>query len=167
MVRFPPSNEILYLRAMASENERRILQRDTNPHLFRPLKLRGLTVKNRIMMSPMCQYSAEEGVPNDWHFAHIAARAAGGVAIACVEATAVERRGRITYGCMGIWNDAQRDAFKRMTEFVSGQGAIPGIQLAHSGRKGSVSRPWEGTKPLSHGQGAWEVFGPSAVPHGD
>ncbi|MBI3707465.1 MAG: NADH:flavin oxidoreductase/NADH oxidase [Proteobacteria bacterium] len=152
-------------RPAAGENERRILQRDPAPHLFRPIDLRSITVKNRIMMSPMCQYSASDGLTDDWHFAHLAARAVGGAGIVCVEATHVEARGRITHGCVGLWNDAQRDRLARIAEFVAARGAVPAIQLAHAGRKGSVSRPWQGTKPLKPEEGAWEVIGPSALPH--
>ena len=151
---------------MAGENERRVLQRDPNPHLFRPLTLRGVTARNRIMLSPMCQYSAEDGVPNVWHVQHLGARAAGGAGIVCTEVTHVEPRGRITKHCLGLWNDAQRDAFAPIAEFVARQGAVPGIQLGHAGRKASVSRPWEGTKPLTAEEGAWETVGPSALAHG-
>jgi 2,4-dienoyl-CoA reductase-like NADH-dependent reductase (Old Yellow Enzyme family) len=149
---------------MAGEDRRRVLQRDSNPHLFRPLALRSVTARNRIMVSPMCQYSATDGLVGDWHFAHLAARAVGGAGIVCVEATHVERRGRITKFCVGLWNDAQRDALARIAAFVAGQGAVPAIQLGHAGRKASVSRPWEGTEPLAQDDGAWQVIGPSARP---
>jgi 2,4-dienoyl-CoA reductase-like NADH-dependent reductase (Old Yellow Enzyme family) len=151
---------------MSVENARRILQRDPQPHLFRPLALRSITVRNRIMMSPMCQYSAEDGLTNDWHFAHLAARAVGGSGIVCVEATHVEPRGRITKHCLGLWNDEQRDRLARIAAFIATQGAVPAIQIGHAGRKGSVSRPWEGTQPLTAADGAWEVIGPSALPFG-
>ncbi len=114
----------------------------------------------------MCQYSAENGLASDWHFAHLAARAVGGAGIVCVEACHVEPRGRITKHCLGLWNDEQRDRLARIAGFVSSQGAVPAIQIAHSGRKGSVSRPWEGTQPLSETDGAWETICPSAVPFG-
>jgi 2,4-dienoyl-CoA reductase-like NADH-dependent reductase (Old Yellow Enzyme family) len=146
------------------ENARRILQRDPQPYLFRTLKLRSVLARNRIMMSPMCQYSADDGVVNDWHFAHLGARAIGGAGIVCVEATHVEPRGRITKYCLGLWNDAQRDGLARIAAFIEQQGALPAIQIGHAGRKASVSRPWEGTKPLAPEEGAWEVIGPSAVP---
>jgi 2,4-dienoyl-CoA reductase-like NADH-dependent reductase (Old Yellow Enzyme family) len=148
---------------MAGEDRRRVLHRDPNPHLFRPLTLRSVTSRNRIMVSPMCQYSAIDGVPDDWHFANIAARAVGGAGIVCVEATHVEARGRITPGCLGIWNDGQCDALARMAAFIERQGGVPTIQLAHAGRKGSVSRPWEGTAPLAPDNGQWPVIGPSPV----
>ena len=152
---------------MSTENTRRILVRDPTPYLFRPLSLRSVQTPNRIMMSPMCQYSAENDLASDWHFAHLAARAVGGAGIVCVEACHVEARGRITKHCLGLWNDEQRDRLQRIAAFVSSQGAVPAIQIAHSGRKGSVSRPWEGTQPLSETDGAWETVCPSAVPFGD
>jgi 2,4-dienoyl-CoA reductase-like NADH-dependent reductase (Old Yellow Enzyme family) len=152
---------------MVMENARRILQRETNPHLFRPLALRSVMVRNRIMLSPMCQYSATDGLTDDWHFAHLAARAVGGAGIVCVEATHVEPRGRITKHCLGLWNDAQRDRLARIATFVSAQGAVPAIQIGHAGRKASVSRPWEGTQPLRADDGAWEIIGPSPQPYAD
>jgi len=146
-----------------SENKRRILRRDPNPHLFRPITFRSVTARNRIMLSPMCQYSAEDGMPNEWHFVHLGARAVGGAGLIFTEATHVEPRGRITPHCLGIWTDAQRDALARIAAFVAEQGAVPGIQIGHAGRKASVSRPWEGTKPLFPDDGGWEVKGPSAM----
>ena len=150
-----------------SENQRRILRRDPNPHLFRPITFRSVTLRNRIMLSPMCQYSAENGMPNDWHFVHLGARAVGGAGIVSTEAVHVEPRGRITPHCLGLWNDAQRDALARIADFVGAQGAVAAIQLGHAGRKASVSRPWEGTKPLMPGDGGWEVIGPTAQPYAD
>ncbi len=152
---------------MSMENARRILQRERNPHLFRPLALRGVTVRNRIMLSPMCQYSAQDGLPDAWHFAHLAARAVGGAGIVCTEATHVEAGGRITKHCLGLWNDAQRDELARIAAFIAAQGTVPGIQLAHAGRKASVSRPWEGTRPLTREEGAWEAIAPSPLPYTD
>ena len=148
----------------AGEDARRVLRRDPNPHLFRPISFRSVTVKNRIMMSPMCQYSAVDGVADDWHFAHLAARAVGGAGIVCVEATHVEARGRITPGCLGLWNDAQRDQLVRIVRFVESHGAVPGIQLAHAGRKGSAARPWDGGKALAPEVGRWPTIAPSALP---
>ena len=150
---------------MTTENARRILQRDPNPHLFRPFTIRTVTARNRIMMSPMCQYSATDGLTDDWHFAHLAARAVGGAGIVCVEATHVEARGRITKHCLGIWNDEQRDRLARIANFVGAQGAVPAIQIGHAGRKASMTRPWEGTQPLQAGDGGWQVIGPSAEPY--
>lgn len=147
-----------------SENERRILVRSREPVLFQPVGFREVTARNRIMLSPMCQYSAQDGMPNDWHFAHLTARAAGGVGILCVEATHVTPEGRITPGCLGLWNDAQRDALARIAAMARGLGAVPAIQIGHAGRKASVSRPWEGTKPIAIASGGWETIGPSPLP---
>ena len=152
---------------MSTENARRVLQRDSQPHLFRPLALRSVETRNRIMMSPMCQYSAQDGLADDWHFAHLAARAVGGAGIVCVEACHVEPRGRITKHCLGLWNDEQRDRLARIAGFIAAQGAVPAIQIAHAGRKGSVSRPWEGTQPLAAADGAWEAIAPSPLPFGN
>jgi 2,4-dienoyl-CoA reductase-like NADH-dependent reductase (Old Yellow Enzyme family) len=143
------------------------MQRDQLPHLFHPLALRTVEARNRIMVSPMCQYSAEDGLADDWHFQHLAARAVGGAGIVCVEATHVEPRGRITKHCLGLWNDEQRDRLARIARFIALQGAVPAIQIAHAGRKASVSRPWEGTQPLSRDDGAWEAIGPSALAYGN
>ncbi len=152
---------------MSVENARRILQRDPQPHLFRPLALRSVQARNRIMVSPMCQYSADDGLAGDWHFAHLAARAVGGAGIVFVEASHVEPHGRITKYCLGLWNDAQRDRLSRIAAFIAAQGAVPAIQIGHAGRKASVSRPWEGTQPLTAADGAWEAICPSAVPFGN
>jgi 2,4-dienoyl-CoA reductase-like NADH-dependent reductase (Old Yellow Enzyme family) len=152
---------------MSTENTRRVLHRDPLPHLLRPLTLRSVETRNRIMMSPMCQYSAQDGLADDWHFAHLAARAVGGAGIVCVEASHVEPRGRITKHCIGLWNDQQRDRLARIAAFIAAQGAVPAIQIAHAGRKGSVSRPWEGTLPLAADDGAWEVIAPSPLPFGN
>jgi 2,4-dienoyl-CoA reductase-like NADH-dependent reductase (Old Yellow Enzyme family) len=153
--------------AAGAENERKVLQRDPNPHLFRPVTFRSVTARNRIMVSPMCQYSAIDGVPNDWHFQHLACRAVGGAGMVFTEATNVEARGRITPYCTGLWNDEQRDAFARIVRFVKAQGAVAGIQLGHAGRKASSARPWEGGKGLSPAQGGWPVIAPSAIPFGE
>lgn len=150
-----------------AENARRVMRRDPNPHLFRPIDFRSVTVKNRIMVSPMCQYSADDGTPHDWHLVHLGARAIGGAGIVCTEATHVEPRGRITPGCAGLWNDAQRDVFARIAAFIAAQGAVPAMQLAHAGRKASVSRPWEGNRPLGKDEGGWDVIGPSPLPFAD
>lgn len=147
-----------------TENQRRVLRRDPDPHLFRPITFRSITVRNRIMLSPMCQYSATDGMPDDWHLVHLGARAVGGAGIVSTEATHVEPRGRISPNCLGLWNDGQRDAFARIAAFVARQGAIPAIQLGHAGRKASVSRPWEGNRPLPPAEGGWEAIGPSPLP---
>jgi 2,4-dienoyl-CoA reductase-like NADH-dependent reductase (Old Yellow Enzyme family) len=148
--------------------ERKVLQRDPNPHLFRPVTFRSATSRNRIVVSPMCQYSGVDGVPNDWHFQHLAARAVGGAGIVFTEMTDVEPRGRISPGCLGLWNEAQRDAFARIVQFVKGQGALAGIQLAHAGRKASTSAPWvNGGKPIVRENGGWQPVAPSAIPFAD
>ncbi len=149
----------------SGENERRILRRDPNPHLFRPLRLRSVETRNRIMLSPMCQYSGEDGLSNDWHFTHLVARAVGGAGIVFTEAVHVEPRGRITHHCLGIWNDEQRDRLGRIAAMVAAQGAVPAIQLGHAGRKASVGRPWEGTRPIAPADGGWEVISASALPY--
>ena len=140
--------------------------RSTPPLLFQPVTFRSVTARNRIVVSPMCQYSAQEGVPADWHLVHLGARAAGGAGIVFTEATHVEPRGRISPWCLGLWNEAQAEAFARIAAFVSAQGAVPGVQLAHAGRKGSSRRPWDGGGPLGSEEGGWPVSGPSALPFG-
>lgn len=137
--------------------------------LFEPLTLRALTIPNRIWMAPMCQYSAapegpQTGVPDDWHFAHLASRAVGGTGLILTEATAVAPEGRISRADLGIWNERQRQAFTRITRFLREQGAVSGIQLAHSGRKASTEPPWLGGGPVSEEQGGWRPVGPSAIP---
>lgn len=119
------------------------------------------------MISPMCQYCAADAIPHDWHFVHLGSRAVGGAGIVVTEATAVEPAGRITPYDLGLWNDEQESAFARIAAFVGEQGALPGIQLAHAGRKASHKRPWEDRRPLSPELGGWEVIGPSAVPWKD
>lgn len=146
---------------LTSETSRRIFQRDPNPHLFRPVTFREVTARNRIALSPMCQYSANDGKANDWHFAHLAARAAGGAGIVFTEAVHTEPRGRITPYCLGLWTDEQGELLARIAAFVSAQGAVPGIQLGHAGRKASVGRPWEGTSPVPASQGGWATLAPS------
>lgn len=119
------------------------------------------------MLSPMCQYSAADGLMNDWHFAHLAARAAGGTGIVCTEAVSIEPRGRISRYCLGLWNDQQRDQTKRVVNFIASQDAIPAIQLAHAGRKACVSRPWEGSRPVPVAEGGWQVISASPRPYAD
>ncbi|WP_291380750.1 NADH:flavin oxidoreductase/NADH oxidase [Demequina sp.] len=133
--------------------------------LFSPLTLRSMTARNRVWVSPMCQYSCEgrDGVVTDWHLVHLGAFAQGGAGIVMAEATAVSPEGRITPWCTGIWNREQRDAWTRVTEFIRGQGAVPAIQLQHAGRKASTYRDWsgKGTVPLS--DGGWQTVAPSAI----
>ena len=137
---------------------------DPRPHLFRPLELRSVTSRNRIMVSPMCQYSATDGTPGDWHFQHLASRAVGGAGIVCTEVVHVEPRGRISPFCLGFWNDAQLEPYARITKFIKSQGSIPAIQIGHAGRKASTAAPWDGGKPVRSEQGGWdEVIGPSPV----
>jgi 2,4-dienoyl-CoA reductase-like NADH-dependent reductase (Old Yellow Enzyme family) len=134
------------------------------PHLYDPLTLRGVTLRNRIGVSPMCQYSSEDGFANDWHLVHLGARAAGGAGLVIAEASAVEGRGRISPHDLGIWKDEHIDFLERITRFIKSQGATPGIQLAHAGRKAGTARPWEGGQPLSDEAGGWEPVAPSAIP---
>ncbi|MFN8061048.1 MAG: NADH:flavin oxidoreductase/NADH oxidase [Vicinamibacterales bacterium] len=133
------------------------------PHLFDPLTLRGTTFAHRIFVSPMCQYSALDGLPNDWHFAHLAARAVGGAALVLTEATAVAPDGRISPEDTGLWNDAQTDAFARIVGFLRAQGSHVGVQLAHAGRKASTVRPWEGTGTIPLTDGGWKPVAPSPI----
>jgi 2,4-dienoyl-CoA reductase-like NADH-dependent reductase (Old Yellow Enzyme family) len=123
--------------------------------LFTPLTLRGVTLRNRVVMSPMCQYSATDGVPNDWHLVHLVSRAVGGVGLVLAEATAVEPRGRISPADTGLWDDRQMEAWARIAAAVAAQGAVPGVQLAHAGRKASTARPWDGGGPLGPDAGGW------------
>jgi 2,4-dienoyl-CoA reductase-like NADH-dependent reductase (Old Yellow Enzyme family) len=132
--------------------------------LFTPLKLRDIQFKNRIFVSPMCQYSAQEGLPDDWHLVHLGSRAVGGASLVIVEATAVSPAGRISPGDLGIWSDRQAEALGKIAAFIKAQGAIPGIQLGHAGRKASTDVPWKSREPLLAGKGGWQVIGPSALP---
>lgn len=145
----------------------KVLQRDTTPHIFRPITLRSVAVRNRIMVSPMCQYSATDGVANDWHLQHLGSRAVGGAGIVSTEVVHVEPRGRITPCCLGLWNDEQRDALARIVRFVKSQGAAMAIQIGHAGRKGSTAQPWKGGKPLSAQDGGWQAIAPSPLPFAD
>jgi anthraniloyl-CoA monooxygenase len=132
--------------------------------LFAPLRLAELSLPNRVVVSPMCQYSATDGVPDDWHLVHLGARATGGAGLVITEMTDVSPEGRITYGCAGMWNDEQRDAWARIVAFIHGNSpAKVAMQLAHAGRKASCHLPWEGDAPLTD-DSAWETFGPSALP---
>jgi 2,4-dienoyl-CoA reductase-like NADH-dependent reductase (Old Yellow Enzyme family) len=132
--------------------------------LFTPLALRGMSARNRIAVSPMCQYSCVDGMAAEWHLVHLGSRAVGGAGIVIAEATAVEPRGRITPHDAGIWTEGQASALGRAARFVTAQGALAGIQLAHAGRKASTAAPWDGGSPLSADKGGWQVVGPSAVP---
>ena len=131
--------------------------------LFSPLKLRDIEFRNRIFLSPMDMFCGEDGIPSDWHFVHYGTRAVGGAALLIQEATAVAPEGRISLGDLGIWSDKHAEAFKRITAFVKAQGAVPGVQLAHAGRKASVTIPSLGDRPLTEQEGAWQILGPSPV----
>ncbi|EJN60245.1 NADH:flavin oxidoreductase/NADH oxidase [Halogranum rubrum] len=133
--------------------------------LFSPLSLRETTVPNRVMVSPMCQYSTNDGVATEWHRVHLGSRAVGGAGIVMTEATAVEARGRITPHDLGIWSEEHAEALKPITEFVRSQGSVPAIQLAHAGRKASKTRPWDGSEPLSPDEAGWETVAPSPDPY--
>src|SRR5262245_52982693 len=135
-------------------------------HLFEELKVRGVTLRNRVGVSPMCQYSSDDGVASDWHLVHLGSRAVGGAGLVIAEATAVEPVGRISPGDAGIWADKHVEPLERITKFIKQHGAVAGIQLAHAGRKASASRPWEGDAFLSEAEGGWEPIGPSAIPFG-
>lgn len=135
--------------------------------LLSPLAVRGVTLRNRVVMSPMCQYSSDDGLANDWHLVHLGSRAAGGVGLVVVEATAVTAEGRITPKDMGIWGDQHVEPLARVARFVHSQGAVAGIQLAHAGRKASCQPPWLGGGVIPPGAGGWPVVGPSPVPFHD
>jgi 2,4-dienoyl-CoA reductase-like NADH-dependent reductase (Old Yellow Enzyme family) len=139
---------------------------DSPPHLFSPLTFRSVTLRNRIGVSPMCQYSATEGVANEWHYVHLGSRAVGGAGLVIVEATAVTPAGRITPGCLGLWSDAQAEPLARIAAFLKQHGAVPAIQIAHAGRKASADLPWRGGAHLDAGHGGWETIAPSAIPFG-
>jgi 2,4-dienoyl-CoA reductase-like NADH-dependent reductase (Old Yellow Enzyme family) len=131
--------------------------------LFTPLTIRGVTFRNRIAVSPMCQYSSEDGFANDWHLVHLGSRAIGGAALVMMEATAVEARGRISPQDHGIWKDEHIPFLSRITAFVRQQGALAGIQLAHAGRKGSTYRSWDGSGAVPPDAGGWQPVAPSAI----
>ncbi|HVW83773.1 MAG TPA: NADH:flavin oxidoreductase/NADH oxidase, partial [Bryobacteraceae bacterium] len=133
--------------------------------LFSPLTIRNITLPNRIVVSPMCQYSSEDGFATDWHLVHLGSRAAGGAGLIFVEATAVSPEGRISPGDMGLWKDEHIENLSRIVRFAHTQGTFMGIQLAHAGRKASTRRPWEGDGVVSEAEGGWtNVFAPSAIP---
>jgi len=131
--------------------------------LFTPIQLRGTEVRNRVWVSPMCQYSAHDGLPTDWHLVHLGSFARGGAGMVFTEATAVLPEGRISPQDTGIWSDAHRDAWTRIADFVRAQGATPGMQLAHAGRKASTRAPWTGRGPVPDDDGGWQPSGPSAL----
>jgi 2,4-dienoyl-CoA reductase-like NADH-dependent reductase (Old Yellow Enzyme family) len=132
--------------------------------LFEPLALRGVELKNRIVVSPMCQYSSTDGLANEWHLVHLGSRAVGGAALVMTEATAVTPEGRISPADLGIWSDAHIEGLRRCTDFIRGHGAAAGIQLAHAGRKASTAPPWEGGGRVPEAAGGWRPVAPSPVP---
>jgi 2,4-dienoyl-CoA reductase-like NADH-dependent reductase (Old Yellow Enzyme family) len=140
--------------------------RENMPNLFDPFTLKSITLKNRIGVSPMCQYSSNEGMASHWHLVHLGARAVGGAALVFAEATAVEPRGRISPQDAGLWSDKQIEPLAKITAFIKQFDAVPGIQLAHAGRKGSAARPWEGDHHLKDEEGGWETIAPSPVVFG-
>lgn len=135
--------------------------------LFQPFSLKDITLRNRIAVPPMCQYSATDGVVNDWHVANYTAQARGGAGLVIVEATAVAPEGRITPACAGLWTDAQAEAFIPVVRGIKAHGAVPGIQIAHAGRKASANRPWEGDDHIPNdAANGWQTIAPSAIPFG-
>lgn len=135
--------------------------------LLSPITIRQLNFKNRIFVSPMCQYSSMDGVPNDWHFVHLGSRAIGGAGLVLTEATAVSPEGRISPADLGIWSGEQVDAFRPITTFIKEHGSVPGIQLAHAGRKASTKIPWIGEGIVPESEGGWQVIGPGRVKFSD
>lgn len=135
--------------------------------LFSPWSLRGVVAKNRIVVSPMCQYMAEDGVAGEWHHVHLGSRAVGGAGIVMAEASAVSPEGRISPGDLGLWNERQADALRPVAAFVKSQGALPAVQIAHAGRKASTAPPFRGGKFLDRTEGGWSTLAPSALPFGD
>lgn len=133
-------------------------------HLFSPMVLRGVTLRNRIGVSPMCQYSSEDACAADWHLVHYGSRATGGAGLVITEATAVEARGRISPYDLGLWDDTHIEPLARITRFCREHGAATAVQLAHAGRKAATDRPWNGGKPLAEGAGGWPRVAPSALP---
>jgi 2,4-dienoyl-CoA reductase-like NADH-dependent reductase (Old Yellow Enzyme family) len=135
--------------------------------LFSSLALRDIEFKNRIFVSPMCQYSSRDGFPNEWHLVHLGSRAVGGAGLVMVEATGVSPEGRISPSDTGIWTDDHARAFQPIASFIKSQGAVPGIQIAHAGRKASTLPPWKGGKPLAENEGRWQTLAPSPIAFGD
>jgi 2,4-dienoyl-CoA reductase-like NADH-dependent reductase (Old Yellow Enzyme family) len=133
--------------------------------LLSPLDIRNVHLRNRIVVSPICQYSAEDGFANDWHLVHLGSRAVGGAALIIQEATAVSAEGRISPYDLGIWSDEHIPFLKRITTFIHENGSVAGVQLAHAGRKAGFDKPWRGSKQLPEKEGGWKTFAPSALPH--
>lgn len=135
--------------------------------LFSPLRIRSIEFRNRIFVSPMCQYSCVEGVPTDWHLVHLGSRAVGGAGLVIAEATGISPAGRISPNDAGLWNEVHAKEFGRVAAFISAQGAVPGIQLGHAGRKASTAQPWRGGGPVDLKNGGWVTEAPSAIPFAD
>lgn len=136
-------------------------------HIFDPLSIRGVTLQNRVVVSPMCQYSSDDGFANDWHLVHLGSRATGGASLVFTEATAVTPEGRISPEDLGIWKDAHIEFLSRIVKFLKSQGTVPGMQIAHAGRKGSTQRPWVGSSKVTPADGGWVPIAPSAVAFSD
>jgi len=137
------------------------------PHLFEPLTLRSITLPNRVGVSPMCEYSSDDGFANDWHLVHLGSRAVGGAGLVMTEATAVEARGRISPRDLGLWKDDHVEFLSRIVRFIEARGAVPGVQLAHAGRKASTAVPWEGGASIPGAAGGWEPIAPSPIAFSD
>jgi len=137
------------------------------PHLFDDFTIRNVTFRNRVFVSPMCQYSSHDGLPNDWHFVHLGTRAVGGAGLVMVEASGVSPQGRITAWDSGIWSEAHAQAFRQSVSFIESMGAVSGIQLAHAGRKASTDVPWRGGRAIVEGPNSWQPLAPSAIPFRD
>lgn len=152
----------MFLRSL-SEGRLGDKRKPTMSKLFSPLRIQTIELKNRIVVSPMCQYSSEDGFANDWHLVHLGSRAVGGAGLVIFEATAVEPEGRISPDDLGIWKDEHIDFLKRINRFIHDNGSVAGIQLAHAGRKAATQAPWKGYGPLTKEEGAWRVIGPSAI----
>lgn len=153
---------MVYARAACFSPPRRMFVASL---LFTPYTLRGVTLRNRIAVSPMCQYSSEDGFANDWHFVHLGSRAVGGAGLVMTEAAAVVPEGRISPQDLGLWKDEHLPQLARIARFVADQGAVPGMQLAHAGRKASHTRPWEGDRPIPpDAPGGWRTVAPSPIP---
>lgn len=136
-------------------------------HLFDPYTIRGVTFRNRVFVSPMCQYSSDDGLPNDWHLVHLGSRAVGGAGLVMVEASGVSPIGRITGWDSGFWSHEHADAFRHIVTFIEAHGAVAGIQLAHAGRKASTDAPWRGGRVIREGPNAWQSVAPSPIPFRD
>jgi 2,4-dienoyl-CoA reductase-like NADH-dependent reductase (Old Yellow Enzyme family) len=132
--------------------------------LFTPLTFRSVTFPNRIFVSPMCQYSSDDGLPNDWHLVHLGSRAVGGAGLVMVEASGVSPEGRITAWDSGIWSEAHAEAFRPIVDFIHARGSVAGIQIAHAGRKASTDKPWRGGRPIAEGPHSWTTVAPSPIP---